>query len=137
MLDRGEGTEESTGGVEGDVDTCLDCILQAASAAPKLAGLALSVVPWDGTDLPLRDRQEGDTSSGEDIDVGGNRNPAELAPYWDTGVVELVRCGARTDAVLLVAGGIFLEVRGGKKIIRAACFHGSSENKLGLLTKDS
>lgn len=110
MLDRGEGIEESTGGVERDVDPCLDCILQAGSAAPKLAGLALSVVPWDGTDLPLRDKQEGDTSTGGDTAVVGNVELVVLTPYCDAAMA-LVRWGARMDAELLVAGGIFLESR--------------------------
>lgn len=103
--------------MEGDVDTCLDCILQAGSAAPKLAGLALSVVPWDGTDFPLRDKQEGDTCAGEGIAVAGKRKPVVLEPYCDTGV-ELVRCGARKDVVLLVAGGIFLGSRE-KQVVNA------------------
>lgn len=37
----------------------------------------------------------------------GKRKPVVLLPYCDTGA-ELVRCGARTGAVLLVTGGIFL-----------------------------
>lgn len=109
LLGIGEGTEESTVGVEGDEDTCLDCILQTGSTAPKVAGLAFSVVPCDGTDLLFRDTQEGDTNAGDDITVVGKRKPAALTPNCEAGV-EFVRCGARIDAVLLDAGGIFLQV---------------------------
>lgn len=110
MLGIGEGTEESTVGVEGDEDTCLDCILQTGSTAPRVAGFAFSVVPCDGTDLLFRDIQEGDTSAGDDITVVGKRKPAALTPYCEAGI-EFVRCGARTDVVLLDAGGIFLWVK--------------------------
>lgn len=132
MLDRGEGIEESTGGVERDVDPCLDCILQAGSAAPKLAGLALSVVPWDGTDLPLRDIQEGDTSTGGDTAVVGNVELVVLLPYCDVGMAP-VRWGARMDAELLVAGGIFLKSRKkSKDMVQSpyyfACFQRSTEH---------
>lgn len=109
MLGIGEGTEESTVGVEGDEDTCLDCILQTGSTAPKVAGFAFSVVPCDGTDLLFRDVQEGDTRAGEDITVVGRRKPVVLTPYCEAGIA-FVRCGARTAAVLLDAGGIFLWV---------------------------